>query len=182
MNPVLALDENAIVYLSGQLDAAKAEEIGKRIIGLNLEATDKIRMVINSPGGFTSAAFAITDLMAWSRLPVCTTGLGEICSGGLIILMAGAKGSRVITPNTSILSHRFSWWGGGSHGELIAKRREEDLLHRRLLRHYRTHTKLKRDKDIEAKLLRDTDTWLSPEEAVAYGIADKVLSKTEVEK
>ncbi|MFH1566693.1 MAG: ATP-dependent Clp protease proteolytic subunit, partial [Gemmatimonadota bacterium] len=95
-------------------------------------------------------------------------------SMALAIFMAGEKGRRVVTPRTSILSHRFSALVWGNHSELLAHRKEEDLMHRRLLEHYLQHTHLRNEEEVTARLLRDVDTWLSPEEAVELGIADVV--------
>ena len=88
--------------------------------------------------------------------------------------MTGEKGHRVVTPRTSILSHRFSAMNIGSHSQLIAGRREEDMLHERILNHYTTYSNIKDSKELEKYLLRDVDTWLSTEEAVQLGIVDVV--------
>ena len=168
------LDDHGIIYVSGAIDEAKSEDICKRIIEANMQSLDCIQLIINSPGGSVHAGFAIIDVMQWSRLPVRTTGLGIIASMGLLIFMAGQKGHRVLTPRVSVLSHRYSWWNFGNHSELIARRKEEDLTHRRILDHYAAHTGLKTDEDLQKVLLRDTDTWLSAEEAVAHGIADVI--------
>jgi ATP-dependent Clp protease protease subunit len=171
------LDENGILYVGGSIDDGKAEELCKKIIEYNTRALDCIQLVINSPGGSVHSGFAVLDVMEWSRLPVYTTGLGMIASMALLIFMAGAKGHRVITSRVSILSHRFAWWSFGTHSELIARRKEEDLTHRRILDHYRQHTKLKTDDEVQAALLRDVDTWLTAEEAVQHGIADLVEAR-----
>ena len=119
-----------------------------------------------------NAGFAIIDMMEWSSLPVYTIGIGMIASMGLLIFMTGEKGRRVITSRTSILSHRFSWVNLGHHSQLVAARKEEDLAHDRIVAHYQRCTSLKDRGELEDKLLRDVDTWLSPEEALEYGIAD----------
>jgi ATP-dependent Clp protease protease subunit len=165
------LDDYGIIFISGEI----APSICERIIQINVEQqADFIQLIINSQGGSCSAGFAIIDMMEWSRIPVYTTGVGLVASMALCIFMAGEKGHRVLTPRTSILSHRFSAFSLGNHSELIAKRKEEDLMHNRILQHYRQHTELNSDEDITGHLLRDTDTWLSPQEAVDMGIADKI--------
>ena len=62
----------------------------------------------------------------------------------------------------------------GNHSELVARRKEEDLLHRRLVDHYLAFSNLASEEEVTQRLLRDVDTWLTPEEAVEVGIADKV--------
>src|SRR5208337_4776589 len=98
----------------------------KQIIEHNIKGgVGQIQMVINSPGGTCAAGFSIIDIMEWSRLPIYTTGIGMIASMGLLVFMTGEKCRRVITPRTSILSHRFSAFNFGNHSQLIASRKEE---------------------------------------------------------
>jgi ATP-dependent Clp protease protease subunit len=169
------LDDYGIIFVSGDIDQGTAQSVCEKIIEINVaQNCDFIQLIMNSQGGLCAAGFAIIDMMDWSRLPVYTTGVGIIASMALGIFMAGEKGHRVLTPRTSILSHRFSGFSYGNHSELIAKRKEEDLMHRRLLDHYIQHTALKTDEEVMEKLLRDVDTWLTPQEALKMGIADKI--------
>ena len=169
------LDDYGIIFISGEIDQERAQSVCEKIIEINVAHNcDFIQLIINSHGGLCSAGFAIIDMMDWSRFPVYTTGVGIISSMALAVFMAGEKGHRVLTPRTSILSHRFSAFSYGNHSELLAKRKEEDLMHRRLLDHYIQHTKLKTDEEVVKKLLGDVDTWLTPQEAVELGIADVI--------
>ena len=169
------LDEHGIIFLSGEIDGGRADSVCEKIIEINVgRDVDQIQLLINSPGGHCSAGFAIIDLMDWSRLPIYTTGIGMVASMALAIFMAGQKGHRVLTPRTSVLSHRFSAMSFGNHSELVARRKEEDLLHQRLLDHYQAHTNLKSADEVTDRLLLEVDTWLSPAEAVEFGIADTI--------
>jgi len=169
------LSDYGIIYLSGVINEGTAESVCKEIIEYNIKGNiNQVQMVINSPGGTCTAGFSIIDIMEWSNIPIYTTGIGIIASMGLLIFMAGEKGHRVITPRTSILSHRFSAMNMGNHSQLIAGRREEDMLHERILNHYMTYSNIKDRKELEKYLLRDVDTWLSTEEAVQLGIVDVV--------
>lgn len=169
------LEEYGMIFLAGAIDEAVAKSVCEQIIRINVaEEADFIQMIINSPGGACSGGWAVIDLMEWSRLPIYTTGVGMIASMALAVFMAGEEGHRVVTPRTSILSHRFWAWTTGNYSELIAKRKEEDLTHRRILNHYLLHTNLKTEEAVTTTLLRDVDTWLTPEEAVQYGIADVI--------
>ena len=173
-----ALKELGIIYVSGTITESTAERVCTEIIEVNASRTvDAIQMIINSPGGSVTDGFAIIDMMAWSALPIRTTGLGMLGSMGLLVFMAGAKGQRVLTPRVSVLSHRYSWWVMGSHSQLIARRKEEDLVHQRIVDHYLSHTTVADVGQLQQTLLRDVDTWLTAEEAVAYGIADVVEGK-----
>ncbi|GAM09349.1 ATP-dependent Clp protease proteolytic subunit [Geobacter sp. OR-1] len=167
------LDDYGIIYISGAINNGTAEAVCKQIIEYNIKGeTSQIQMVINSPGGSCPAGFSIIDIMEWSRVPIYTTGIGMIASMGLLIFMTGEKGRRVITPRTSILSHRFSAFNFGNHSQLIAGRKEEDLEHDRILSHYLTYSNIKDRAELEKYLLRDVDTWLTPDEAIQHGLAD----------
>lgn len=169
------LSDYGIIYLSGVINETKAESVCKEIIEYNIKGSiNQVQMVINSPGGPCTAGFSIIDIMEWSNIPIYTTGIGMIASMGLLIFMTGEKGHRVVTPRTSILSHRFSAINIGNHSQLIAGRREEDMLHERILNHYMTYSNIKDSKELERYLLRDVDTWLSTDEAVQLGIVDVV--------
>lgn len=133
-----------------------------------------MRMLINSQGGEVSSAFALIDTMKGSPIPVHTYGLGEISSCGLMTFIAGQKGHRYITRNTSILSHQFSWGSDGKAHELFARVKEFNLTEQRMLEHYKRCTG-QTEKVIREVLLPAQDVWLSAKEAIKYGIADKIV-------
>lgn len=169
------LKDYGIIYVSGSVEDDTSEEICKEIIEYNISGkVDHIQMIINSPGGSCSAGFAIIDIMEWSRLPIYTTGIGMIASMGLLIFMTGLKGHRVITPRTSILSHRYSAMTLGNHSQLLASRKQQDLEHKRIVEHYLIYSNIDSKEELEQNLLQDVDTWLTPEESVQFGIADIV--------
>ncbi|PKN19279.1 MAG: hypothetical protein CVU71_07155 [Deltaproteobacteria bacterium HGW-Deltaproteobacteria-6] len=169
------LSEYGIIYLSGEINNESSEAISKQIIEHNIKGNiSQIQFIINSPGGSCSAGFSIIDMMEWSRIPVYTTGIGMIASMGLLIFMTGEQSHRVITARTSVLSHRFAAMSIGNHSQLIAGRKEEDMTHERVIQHYLTYSKIKDRSELESYLLRDVDTWLTPEETLKFGLADIV--------
>ncbi len=169
------LKDYGIIYMSAEINDDASENVCKEIIEFNItKKIDHIQMIINSPGGSGPAGFAIIDIMEWSRVPIYTTGIGMIASMGLLVFMTGFKGRRIITPRTSILSHRYSAMTSGNHSQLIASRKEQDLEHGRVVDHYLQYSKIGSKEELEKYLLRDVDTWLTPEEAVQFGIADQV--------
>jgi len=168
-----SLDEQGVIFLSGPINQATADHICQKIIEFSISGKKEyIQLIVNSPGGELSAGFAIIDIMAWSSVPIYTTGIGMVASMGLLIFMSGQKGRRVITNNTSLLSHRFWSLQIGNHSQLLAQRKQQDIEHQRILNHYLKHTNIKSIPELESSILRDVDTWLTPEEAVQYGIAD----------
>lgn len=169
------LEDHGILYLTGAITPALSETLSRHILLANLRARHKrLQLVVQSPGGDVAAGFALLDVMEWSGIPIHTVGLGQVGSIGILILMAGAKGERVITPRTSLLSHRMWWFGGGTHAEHMAARREEDRTHERIVDHYMRHTALKTRDDVLKALLRENDVWLDAEEAVRFGVVDRV--------
>ncbi len=137
------------------------------------DRADLLNMVITSPGGDLNAAFALIDVMRGSAIPIRTIGLGQIASAGLMIFIAGEKGQRILTPNTSILSHQYSWGAIGKEHELFATVREFDLTTKKMIQHYKKCTGLD-EKKIRETLLPPQDVWLSPVEAKKLGLCDEV--------
>jgi ATP-dependent Clp protease protease subunit len=137
------------------------------------ERPEMLNLIITSPGGDLNAAFALIDVMRGSAIPVRTIGLGQIASAGLMIFIAGEKGQRILTPNTSILSHQYSWGAIGKEHELFAQIKEFDLTTKKVIDHYKKCTGLP-DKKIREVLLPPQDVWLSPVEAKKLGLCDDV--------
>ena len=132
-----------------------------------------LQVIINSPGGDLNAAFAVTDIMAGCPIPVHTVGIGQIASAGFMMFIAGHKGQRILTPNTSIMSHQWSWGSWGKEHELIAVSKEHDLTSIRMINHYKKCTGMT-EKNIRKYLLPPTDVFLSAKEAVKLKCADKI--------
>ena len=131
----------------------------------------ELLLMICSEGGSMEDAFALIDVMKASSIPVKTVGLGSVSSSGLLIFLAGAPGRRILTPNTSILSHQYSWGSDGKHHELFAITKEFGLAQTRMVRHYQETTGLD-EETIKTKLLPPNDVYLSAEEALELGICD----------
>ena len=137
------------------------------------ERPEMMNLIITSPDGDLNAAFALIDVMRGSAIPVRTIGLGQIASAGLMIFIAGEKGQRILTPNTSILSHQYSWGAIGKEHELFATVREFDLTTKKMIAHYKKCSGLD-EKKIREILLPPQDVWLSPLEAKKLGLCDDV--------
>lgn len=134
-----------------------------------------LNLIINSPGGDLNSAFALIDVMKGSVIPVHTLGIGQISSCGILTFMSGTKGHRVLTPNTSILSHQYSWGSYGKSHELIATVKEFELTSARMMALYKHCTGLTETK-IREVLLPAHDVWLTAQEAVDLGVADTIKS------
>ena len=135
----------------------------------------RLQFLICSPGGEIPPCFALIDIMKGARNPIHTVGLGCIASCGLLLFITGEKGHRTLTPNTSILSHQFSWGNWGKEHELFAQVKEFELSTHRMIDHYKKCTGLT-EKEIRENLLPPEDAWLSAKEAKKLGICDNVKS------
>ena len=133
----------------------------------------ELLLMICSDGGELAPCFALIDVMKSSTIPIKTVGLGMIGSCGLLIFLTGNKGRRVLTPNTSILSHQFSWYNEGKAHELFATMREFELTQKRMVAHYKQATGMSESK-IKEHLLPPQDVWLSAEESLELGICDAI--------
>jgi len=137
------------------------------------ERPELLNLIITSPGGDLNAAFALIDTMRGSAIPIRTIGLGQVASAGLMIFIAGSPGHRILTPNTSILSHQYSWGAIGKEHELFATVKEFDLTTKKMIAHYKKCTGLK-EAEIREMLLPPQDIWLSAIEAKKMGLCDAV--------
>ena len=135
----------------------------------------ELTLGICSPGGDLNACFALVDVMKGSKIPIRTIGMGMIASCGLLMFISGEKGRRILTPNTSILSHQYSWGSFGKEHELFAAVKEFDLTTRRMIDHYKKCTGLS-EEDIRKYLLPPQDVWLSAKEAKKLGLCDSITA------
>ena len=173
-----ALNDSGIYVLMDEITPGSVKPIIEWIIFENFISKKKKReliLMVCSEGGELQSAFALIDVMRSSSIPIKTVGLGQIASSGLLIFMAGTKGRRVLTPNTSILSHQFSWSNEGKSSELFATMKEFQLTQERMIEHYRVCTG-QPDKIIKTKLLPPQDIWLSATEALELNLCDAINS------
>ena len=175
-NASQALNDHGIMVLMDEINHETVKPVIEWILHENHVRKKKhkeLLLMICSDGGSIAEAFALIDVMRSSRIPVKTVGLGSIASCGLLIFMAGATGRRVLTPNTSILSHQFSWESEGKSHELFATIKEFELTQKRMVTLYQEATGLE-DDVIRKVLLPPQDVWLSAEEALQYHICDVI--------
>ena len=174
--PKMELLLNGIVIFMGDVTVESMSPLIDWILAENYKKEKRqkeLTLGICSRGGDLNACFALVDVMKGSKIPIRTVGLGMIASCGLLMFITGAKGRRVLTPNTSILSHQYSWGSIGKEHELFARVRELELTTERMINHYKKCTGLK-EADIRKYLLPPHDVWLSAKEAKKLGLCDKV--------
>ena len=167
-----------IIMLSEDVNDTTASLVVAQLLYLESQDPDKdISLYINSPGGSVSAGFAIYDTMQYIKCDVSTICIGLAASMGAFLLSSGAKGKRFALPNSAIMIHQPLIGGGGVSGQATdIQIRTENLL--------RTKENLNRilsentGKSIE-DIRRDTDrdNFMTANEAMEYGLIDKVIAK-----
>jgi ATP-dependent Clp protease protease subunit len=174
--PSRLLQEAGMYVFMGEVNDETIKPIIEWILVENHVVKKKkkeLLLMICSEGGSIEDAFALIDVMKASSIPIKTVGLGCIASSGLMIFLAGNSGRRVLTPNTSILSHQYSDINEGKHHELFALAKEHSLIQHRMVEHYRQATGLDTETILE-KLLPPSDMYLSAQEALELKICDYV--------
>jgi ATP-dependent Clp protease protease subunit len=171
------------------LDNEVRQETASAIVAqmLFLEAEDPeadILFYINSPGGSVTAGLSIYDTMQYIKPDVSTIVLGQACSMGSFLAQAGAKGKRLVLPEARTMIHRVSSGTPGTSGSVHVQELEfEDArrsfeeskrINKRLTELYVKHNTAGKTYDELFEAMK-YDTFLSAEEAVAYGLADKVI-------
>ncbi|HWK89704.1 MAG TPA: ATP-dependent Clp endopeptidase proteolytic subunit ClpP [Longimicrobium sp.] len=163
-----------IVFLGTPVDDMVANIIIAQLLFLDADNPGKdIYLYINSPGGVVTAGLAIYDTMQYIRSPVHTTCLGMAASMAAILLAAGEKGKRTALPNSRIMLHQPSGGSQGTAADIEIAAREILNLRQKLNQILADHTGQPVDR-IEMDL--DRDRFMSPEEALEYGIVDQVLA------
>ena len=164
-----------IIMLSEEVNDTTASLIVAQLLYLEAQDPDKdIQFYINSPGGSVTAGMAIYDTMQYIKPDVSTICIGMAASMGAFLLSSGAKGKRLALPNSEIMIHQPS---GGSQGQCT----DIQIQAEQILKIKRNLNKIlagNTGKDVET-IERDCerDHFMSAEEAMEYGIIDKVISK-----
>jgi ATP-dependent Clp protease protease subunit len=166
-----------VIFLGSEIHDDVANVIVAQLLYLEADDPDKdIHLYINSPGGSVTAGLAIYDTMQFIRPAVSTLCTGQAASMGSLLLCAGQKDMRFATPNARIMVHQPS---GGFQGQASdIERHAQDIikLKRRLNEIYVKHTG--RDLETIEKTL-DRDHFMTSEEALEFGLIDKVISSRE---
>ncbi|CEP19481.1 hypothetical protein [Parasitella parasitica] len=165
-----------IICLNGPVTDSLASVIVAQLLFLEAESTEKqISLYINSPGGSVTAGMAIYDTMQYIQSPVSTLCNGQACSMGSLLLAAGEPGKRYALPNASIMIHQPSGGAAGQASDIAIHAREILRVRERLNRIYQKHTGIRDLETIEKMVERDY--FMTAEEAMNFGLIDKVLEK-----
>jgi ATP-dependent Clp protease protease subunit len=168
------LKERIIFLGTGVTDDVANAIIAQMLFLDSQDAKKDINLYINSPGGIVTAGLAIYDTMQYVKADVSTICIGTASSMAAVLLAAGKKGKRFILPNAEVMLHQVM---GGAEGQAIdIKIRAEHILRTKdrindiLVKHTgQTLKKIEQD--------TDRDFYLTAEEAIQYGLADKIINK-----
>lgn len=167
--------EDRIIFLSGEIDDAVANTVVAQLIYLEAkDSTKDIALYINSPGGSVSAGMAIYDTMNFIKCDVSTTCVGLAASMGAFLLSSGAKGKRYAMPNSEIMIHQPL---GGAQGQAsdIKIQAEHIIKIKKKMNEILSKNTGKSVEEVEKAT--DRDNYLSAEEALEFGLIDKVYYK-----
>lgn len=176
--------EERVVYMDGEVTSHMISILKAQLLYLDSIGHDDITLNIDSPGGSVHAGLALYDTMQYIKSDVRTVVIGLAASMGSFIAQAGAKGKRFITPQSTTMIHRVSSGTRGTGGTIYeqelqfedAKRSFEhsQFLNKRLTELYAHHNSAGKDFKFFQKAMKH-DTWLTAEEAIKMGLADKIV-------
>jgi len=162
-----------IIFVTGEIDDIMSTLIISQLLFLESENQSKdISMYINSPGGSVNSGLSIYDTMQFIKSPIITIAIGQACSMGALLLCAGELGKRYSLPNSRIMIHQpiGGYYGQTSDVKIHAK---EMLKMKKKLNLILSKHTCKNIKQIEKDV--DRDKFMSPEEALNYGLIDKII-------
>ena len=163
-----------VIFLIGQVEDYMANLVVAQLLFLESENPDKdIHLYINSPGGSVTAGMSIYDTMQFIKPDVSTMCIGQAASMGALLLTGGAKGKRYCLPHSRMMIHQPLGGFQGQASDIDIHAREILLIRDKLNKVLSHHTGQPVEK---VAIDTDRDNFLSPEDAVSYGLIDKVLS------
>jgi ATP-dependent Clp protease protease subunit len=165
-----------IVFLNGAVHDTSASIVIAQMLHLESADSEKdIHFYINSPGGVVTAGLGILDVMNFIKPDVCTYVIGQACSMGSLLAQAGTAGKRYVLPNSRTMIHQPSGGAGGQATDMEIQVKEILKMKKSLTEIYvKNNSKGKTYEEIAKDLERDY--FLSAQEAVDYGLADKIVT------
>ena len=179
--------KDRIIMLDGPIEQHSASIICSQLLFCESQDRNKpVYMYINSPGGAVTEGLAIYDTMQFIKCPVYTIVMGQACSMGSFLAMAGEPGNRMVLPNSRTMIHRVSSGTRGTGGSVyiqelemednIRHLEESKKVNKRLTELYVKHNTAGKTYEEMAETMK-FDTFLTAQEAVEWGLADKVVEK-----
>lgn len=168
-----------IIFLGEEVSDASAGVIIAQMLYLEAEDPGKdIQFYINSPGGSVSAGFAVYDTMQYVKCDVATLCIGLAASFGAFLLAGGTRGKRTALPNAEIMIHQPAIHGEGIRGQASDIRIMSDHMLKSRERLNRILAENTGRTEAEILAATERDRYLSPEEALAFGLIDRIITET----
>tara|TARA_B100001175_G_scaffold30695_1_gene22571 strand:+ start:60 stop:680 length:621 start_codon:yes stop_codon:yes gene_type:complete len=162
-----------VIFMTGPVEDIGANLVVAQLLFLEAENPDKdIHLYINSPGGSVTAGLSIYDTMQFIKPDVSTLCLGQAASMGAVLLAGGAKGKRHALPNSRMMIHQVLGGFQGQASDIEIHTQEILTIKKKLNEILASHTGQKVDKIIKDS---DRDNFMSPDEAVKYGLIDSLV-------
>ena len=172
------LFDKRIIHLNKEIDSKVAVEVIEQLLKLDsIKEKKDIIMYINSPGGSVSDGMAIYDAMQMVKSDVITICIGRCASMASVLLSGGTKGKRYITPNSEVMIHEVSTFSMGKIGDVKVNVDHSNTLNERIIKLLANNTG-KSKKQIREALKKDK--WFNAEEAINYGVIDRILTKNPI--
>ena len=169
-----------VIFLTGPVEDYGANLIVAQMLYLEAENPDKdIHLYINSPGGSVTAGLSIYDTMQFIKPDVSTLCIGQAASMGAVLLCGGAKGKRQALPNSRVMIHQVLGGFQGQASDIEIHTKEILSIKKKLNEILASHSGQKVDKIVKDS---DRDNFMSPDEAVKYGLIDAVVDSRSIKK
>ena len=169
-----------VIFLTGPVEDYGANLIVAQMLYLEAENPDKdIHLYINSPGGSVTAGLSIYDTMQFIKPDVATLCIGQAASMGAVLLCGGAEGKRQALPNSRVMIHQVLGGFQGQASDIEIHTKEILSIKKKLNEILASHSGQKVDKIVKDS---DRDNFMSPEEAVKYGLIDDVVDSRSIKK
>ena len=169
-----------VIFLTGPVEDYGANLIVAQMLYLEAENPDKdIHLYINSPGGSVTAGLSIYDTMQFIKPDVSTLCIGQAASMGAVLLSGGAKGKRPALPNSRVMIHQVRGGFQGQASDIEIHTQEILSIKKKLNEILANHSGQKVDKIAKDS---DRDNFMSPDQAVKYGLIDAVVDSRSVKK
>ena len=164
--------KSRFVLVFGEIDDKLARGVCERLILLAQDSDAPIHMLISSPGGHVESGDAVHDMIRFVRAPVTCIGTGWVASAATHIFLAAPKERRVCLPNTRFMIHQPAGGAGGRATDIAIQAKEIIKVRERIAKVIATETGQPPEK-VRADMERDY--WMTADEAIAYGIASRVV-------
>lgn len=172
--------KDRVVFINGEIRTEMSHVIVAQLLFLESENPDKdINLYINSPGGEVTAGMSIYDTMQFIKPDVSTIVMGQACSMGSLLAQAGAKGKRFILPHARHMIHQPSGGARGQATDMEIQVKEILAMKKYLTDIYVRHNSAEKKYEELSKDM-ERDFYMSAEESINYGLADKVITKREI--